>query len=114
MNRAQRRAAAKQGKVVPKAPVYNMSKAAVDAIIEESYKQGKMAAADGYTEGFMYCVALTIKVMHEQHGWGFVRLSRLVNQLLDEFNSNDMSWDELNTWLWTYAGFRLEKDDNEN
>jgi hypothetical protein len=114
MNRAQRRAAAKKGKVVPKAPVYNMSQDAIDVIKNEAYDQGRMSAADGYTEGFMYCVALVIKVMHEKHGWGYLRLSRVVNQLLDEFNSNDMTWDELNEWLWNYAGFRLEKDDNEN
>lgn len=113
MNRAQRRAAERQGTLVTRKPTYNMDQDAINAIREQAYNEGRLSAADGYTEGFMYGLALSIKVLHERQGWGSQRVTRLMNFVLDEFNSNDMTWEEINTWLWNYAGFKLEKDNKE-
>ena len=81
------------------------------AIANEAYKKGQDVASNTHAEIFMYTFGLIIKVLHEQWGWGYTRLSRLTNQLLEEYNNNDMTAEEIQKWCWEYGGFKLQIDD---
>lgn len=116
MNRQQRRAAERaNAKQQKKKFSYEQGL----AIATEAYKHGQKIAyeqkqdadANEHAEVFMYTFGLIIKVLHEQWGWGYTRLSRLTNQLLEEYNNNDMSAEELEKWCWEYGGFKLQIDD---
>lgn len=60
---------------------------------------------------FMYTFALVLKTLREQWGWGYTRLARLTEQVLKEFNENDMNLEEIQQWCWEYGGFKLQFDD---
>lgn len=108
MNRQQRRAAEKVNK---KRQQQGLSYAQGVAIASEAYKKGQDVADTTQAQIFMYTFALVIKVLREQWGWGYKRLSRLAEQLLQEYNENDMSLEELEKWCWEYGGFKLQISD---
>lgn len=110
MNRKQRRAmereaakSAKQGK--------SLSYDQGVSIAKEAYRQGRDVADIERANIFMYTTGLIIKVLHEQWGWGHVRLGRLVNQLLQEYNDTDMDLEEIQQWCWEFGGFKLQIED---
>lgn len=79
----------------------------------EGYTRCENKYKDSNAKSFMFSVAITIKVMHEQYGYGHKRLAVLVNKILDEYNATEMSLDEINAWLWEYAGFKLEDTEDD-
>lgn len=116
MNRQQRRAAERaNAKQQKKKLSYEQGL----AIANEAYKQGQNVAyeqkqedeANIHADVFMYTFGLVLKVLREQWGWSYVRLGRLTNQLLEEYNNNDMNLEELQKWCWEYGGFKLQIDD---
>ena len=108
MNRQQRRAAERaNAKQQKKKFSYEQGL----AIANEAYKRGQNVADTIQAEIFMYTFGLVIKILHEQWGWGYTRLSRLTNQLLEEYNTNDMNAEEVKKWCWEYGGFKLQIDD---
>lgn len=108
MNRQQRRAAERaNAKKQKKELTYEQGL----AIANEAYKKGQDVADTTHADIFMYTFGLIIKVLREQWGWGYVRLGRLANQLLEEYNSNNMDLEELQKWCWEYGGFKLQIDD---
>lgn len=110
MNRQQRRAAERNAAKTKKKPTtlsYNQGV----AIAQEAYRRGQDVADTTHAKIFMYAVGLMIKVLHQKWGWGYVRLGRLVNQLLEEYNENDMDAEEIQQWCWEYGGFKLSIDD---
>lgn len=109
MNRQQRRAAERaQNKKSNKQLSYEQGV----AIANEAYKRGQDVADTTHAQIFMYTFGLIIKVLHEQWGWGYIRLSRLANQVLKEYNHNDMSAKEVQEWCWEYGGFKLDIGDD--
>lgn len=110
MNRQQRRAAERAANKSKKKDVTFSYEQGV-AISHEAYKKGQDVADTDHAKVFMYTTGLIIKVLHEQWGWGYVRLGRLVNQLLEEYNDNDMDAEEIQRWCWEYGGFKLQIDD---
>lgn len=113
-NRQQRRAAARLAdRIKAKNPREHSSLSYEQgvAMAQEAYKKGQDIADTERANIFMYTVGLVIKILHEQWGWGPVRLGRLINQLLDEYNNNDMSMQEIQQWCWEFGGFKLEIDE---
>lgn len=110
MNRQQRRAAERAAAKSKKKNV-TLSYEQGLAIAQEAYKKGQDVSDTEYANIFMYTVGLIIKTLHENWGWGYIRLSRLVNQLLEEYNNNDMNAEEIQKWCWEYGGFKLQIDD---
>ena len=80
----------------------------------EGYTRCENKYKDSNAKSFMFSVAITIKIMHEQYGYGPKRLAKLVNAILDEYNATEMSLDEINEWLWEYAGFKLEDAEDDS
>lgn len=121
MNRAQRRAAKKKGQQVTKSPVYNMSQDALKEIVNKAYQQGQQKGQevnmnDALVEGTMHCIAISLKVLHEQYGFGPKRLTTFANQWIEEYNEGDMSIAEIEQWCWDYGGvkFRVAEADEDD
>lgn len=116
MNRQQRRAMAKQkGNQSRKhEPTFSYNQGLM--LANEAYKKGKEKAqeetSDDYPKIFMYTFGLIMKTLREKWGWGHVRLARLTNQILEEYNDNDMNIEEIQEWMWEYIGIKLQIDDN--
>jgi len=110
MNRKQRRAMEREAlKATKKGKALSYDQGAI--IAEEAYKKGRDVADIERANIFMYTTGLIIKVLHEQWGWGHVRLGRLVNQLLTEYNNTDMNLEEIQKWCWEFGGFKLQIED---
>lgn len=109
MNRQQRRAQSrKDSKLKKNGLTYNQG----IAIANHAYEKGKDTAEVTQAEIFMYTFGLVLKVLREQWGWGFVRLGRLTNQILEEYNTNGLNSEEIKKWCWEYGGFKLQIDDD--
>lgn len=108
MNRQQRRAAER---VNNKTKKKGLSYAQGIAIANEAYRKGQDNSEEIHAQIFMYTFGLVLKVLKEQWGWGYTRLSRLTTQLLEEYNNNDMNAEEIQKWCWEYGGFKLQIDD---
>lgn len=103
MNRQQRRANKKQKKSL----TYSQGV----AIANEAYKKGKETVDETQSKMFMYTFGLVLKILREQWGWGYVRLGRLTNQIIEEYNTNGMNYEEIQKWCWEYGGFKLQIED---
>jgi hypothetical protein len=114
LNRKQRRAAEKMAGRVKSKNVREHSALTYEqgiAIASDAYKKGQDIADTERANIFMYTMGLIIKVLHEQWGWGYIRIGRLVNQILEEYNDNDMTMQELQQWCWDFGGFKLQIED---
>lgn len=109
MNRAQRRAAKKRGEHIKAPATYNMSEDVLKHLTQEAYKQGRDHNLDDtLVEATMHCIAISLKVLHEQYGYGPKRLERFANSWLQEYNEGEMSIQEIEHWCWEYGGFTFK------
>ena len=112
MNRQQRRLAERNNKKEDQSIKYAQGMQIATEAYRKGHDRGQDAAETNQAQIFMYAFALMIKTLHEQWGWGCIRLARLTQQVLDEYNNNDMSLEELEQWCWKYGGFKLQIDDS--
>ena len=106
MNRKQRRALERQGKIVKKEPVYNMKQSDI-----QNMKQTAMDTA------MILLLALPIKVLRDEYGWGSKkRLPEFAEKLADEysnFSNGDVSLEEYANLVYEYTGIKFEKNKEE-
>ena len=65
-----------------------------------------------YADVFMFTFGLILKVLCEQWGWGPIRLNRLTSQIIEEYNENNLTPEELQKWCQTHIGFNLPISNN--
>lgn len=107
MNRKQRRAAQKKGITIPKDPVYNVKQSDLDKMREKSVDEAANAA-------MVLLLALPIKVMRDNYGFGSKRLTALAEALSDEyqkFADDEVSLEEYADLVYQYTGIKFERGD---
>ena len=91
MNRKQRRMAQKRGVAVPKDPVYNIKRSDINSMKEQ-------AVSDAADAAMVLLLALPIKVLRDEYGWGTKkRLPEFADKLTEEyqkFADGDVSLEE--------------------
>ena len=79
MNRKQRRMAQKLGVAVPKDPVYNIKRSDINSMKEQ-------AVSDAADAAMVLLLALPIKVLRDEYGWGTKkRLPEFADKLAEEY-----------------------------
>lgn len=108
MNRQQRRMAKKQGKNIPKDPVYNLKQSDIKNMKESAVSKATDAA-------MVLLLALPIKVLHEEYGWGTKkRLPEFGEKLTDEyqkFADGEVSLEEYANLVYEYTGIKFERSE---
>ena len=112
MNRQQRRLAEHKQKKKEASLDMSQKRMIANSAYNKGYVKGQEKASADYDQVFMYAFILILKTLQEQWGWGHTRLSRLTEQVLKEYNDNDMSLTELKDWCWNYIGFKLQVDED--
>lgn len=113
MNRQQRRLAARTNKKKARSLNYDQKSRIAKEAYSQGHAEGREVADTDQGRIFMYVFALVLKTLHSKWGWGHVRLARLTDQVLEEYNKTDMSLDELEQWCWDYGGFKLQIDEDK-
>lgn len=85
MNRAERRRAKKAGRMAEQEPVINIKAADVKKIKQEASKNAANTA-------FLLMLGFPVMAVHDKHGWGRIRCERLVNEILDLYDSFDKGY----------------------
>ena len=111
MNRHQRRLAERNNKKKEQPLKYAQGLTIATEAYNYGHAKGQNIAETDQVKIFMYVFALVIKTLHEQWGWGYKRLARLTNQVLEEYNTTNMSLEEIEQWCWKYGGFKLQIDE---
>lgn len=110
MNRKQRRALERQGKIVKKEPVYNMKQSDIQNM--------KQTAVDTAMDTAMILLlALPIKVLRDEYGWGTKkRLPEFAEKLVDEytkFDSDEHTLEEYEQMVYEYTGIKVDNKEEE-
>lgn len=107
MNRAERRRLQKQGKEVKLESVINIKSSDVQQIKKD-------AVSEAVDKAFLLMLGLPILVLHDQWGFGKVRLERFIDQvfeLYDSFNKDYLTFDDIHKVLWEEAGVKIQSKD---
>lgn len=106
MNRAERRKAMKKGIVVPKDPVYNIKKSDINSMKQNAVNEAADAA-------MVLLLALPIKVLRDEYGWGVKkRLPEFADKLTEEykrFTEGESSLEEYANLVYEMTGIRFER-----
>lgn len=108
MNRAERRQFKKKhGFDMPKEPVYNIRKSDIDTMKKDAVNEAADAA-------MVLLLAIPIKVLRDEYGWGSKkRLPEFAEKLADEysnFSNGDVSLEEYANLVYEYTGIKFEKN----
>ncbi len=76
MNRAERRKAAKEGKVVNAPAVYHLTQEQIDKM-----------KADAKAEGFTMALSIPVMVLHDKFGFGNIRATRFMDYAMIWFEA---------------------------
>ena len=111
MNRKQRRMAQKRGVAVPKDPVYNIKRSDINSMKEQ-------AVSDAADAAMVLLLALPIKVLRYEYGWGTKkRLPEFADKLAEEyqkFADGDVSLEEYANLVYEMTGIKFVKGDGSN
>lgn len=122
-NRAARRAAAKQGKVVPKEKVYTLTESQIaDMLAKERRKAyeeaSKIAGQKSVDIAWQLMLAIPCEVLLGDDYWPKTakkRLPKFVDDCLslyDSYNAGVLILAELREDLWKWGGVKLEVDES--
>lgn len=103
MNRKQRR----ETKTAKKEPVYNLKASDIQRIKQE-------AAEEAVDTAITLLLAIPIKILHDQYGWGTKkRLPEFGEKLIDEyqdFTDGKLTLKEYSELVFEYTGIKFEKN----
>lgn len=106
MNRQQRRKAMREGKNVPKDPVYNIKQSDIKAMKKDAVNEAANAA-------MVLLLAIPVKVMYEKYGWrGHKRLPEFADALTEEYEkfcSGETELDEYAQLVYEQTGVKFER-----
>ena len=106
MNRAERRKYKKMGLPAPKETVFNLKQKDIDEIRSDALK-----------EAFVLMLAIPVKVMHDEFGWGMKsRLPKLGESIIEEyerFDNGDMTIEEYQDLVFQYCGMKFQTKEQE-
>ena len=106
MNRSERRKYKKMGLPTPKEPVFNLKQKDIDEIRSDALK-----------EAFVLMLAIPVKVMHDEFGWGMKsRLPKLGEAIIEEyerFDNGDMTIEEYQDLVFQYCGMKFQTKEQE-
>ena len=106
MNRAERRKYKKMGLPTQKETVFNLKQKDIDEIRSDALK-----------EAFVLMLAIPVKVMHDEFGWGMKsRLPKLGEAIIEEyerFDNGDMTIEEYQDLVFQYCGMKFQTKEQE-
>lgn len=122
-NRATRRAAAKQGKAVPKEKVYTLAESQIaDMLAKERHKAyeeaSKIAGKKSVDIAWQLMLAILCEVLTGDGYWPKQQKKRLPKfvddrlSLYDSYNAGVLTLAKLREDLWKWGGVKLEADES--
>lgn len=122
-NRAQRRAAAKKGKIIPKEKIYNLTESALNDMLQnermEAYKKASELAGTKYANiAWQLMLAIPCEVLIGDGYWAKTAKKKLPKfiddclSLYDSYNAGTLTLAEMRKDIKENAGIELKVDES--